>query len=109
MYFFVFNIESFHLSISLDLYEKALNFAKQITRNADSDLRIIKHSRKSLLFHGSEPFIKRVGKENFDVPMGLQRDSKIPTVHQILRNKFQNPSAKEFANCHQRKKSLTTT
>ena len=75
MYFFVFNIESFHLSISLDLYEKALNFAKQITRNADSDLRIMKHSRKNLLFHGSEPFIKRAGKENFDVPMGLQRDS----------------------------------
>ena len=49
MYFFVFNIESFYLFISLDLYEKALNFAKQITRNADSDLRIMKHSRKFIV------------------------------------------------------------
>ena len=28
------------------------------------------HSRKTLLFHGSKPFIKREGNENFDVPMG---------------------------------------
>ena len=28
------------------------------------------HSRKTLFFHGREPFIKREGNENFDVPMG---------------------------------------
>ena len=33
-------------------------------------MRIIVHSRKTLLFHGSEPFLKRGGNENFDVPMG---------------------------------------
>ena len=28
------------------------------------------HSRKNLLFHDSEPFIKREDNENFNVPMG---------------------------------------
>ena len=28
------------------------------------------HSRKTPLFHGSEPFIKREDNENFHVPMG---------------------------------------
>ena len=35
--FSVFDIESFYRSISLDLFEKALNFAKQITPIPDSD------------------------------------------------------------------------
>ena len=54
--FFVFDIES-SPPISLDLYEKSLNFAKQITPIADRDLRIKIHYRKILLFHDSESFI----------------------------------------------------
>ena len=33
-------------------------------------MRIRLHSRKTLFFHGREPFIKREGNENFDVSMG---------------------------------------
>ena len=62
--------ESFYPSISLDLYEKALNFVIQITPITESDLRIMMDFRKTLLFHGSEPFTKREDSENFDVPMG---------------------------------------
>ena len=75
--FSVFNIKSFYISISLNLYEKALNFAKQITPIADSDLRIMRHSRKTLLFHGSKSFIKREVNENFDVPMGCFDGEKV--------------------------------
>ena len=70
-------LESFYPSISLDLYEKALNFAKQITPIAYSHLRIMMHSRKTLLFHGSEPFIKREGNENFSVPMGCFDEAEV--------------------------------
>ena len=49
--FIVFDIESFYPSISLDLFNKALKFAKEIIPTADSDLKIMMHSRKSLLFH----------------------------------------------------------
>ena len=54
--FFVFDIES-SPPISLDLHEKSLNFAKQITPIADRDLRIKIHYRKILLFHDSKSFI----------------------------------------------------
>ena len=67
--FFVFDIENVYQSISLDLYEKVLNFSKQITPIADSNLRTVMHSRKTLLFHESEK-AKREGNKNFDVPMG---------------------------------------
>ena len=65
-----FDIESFYRPISLHLFEKVLNFAKRITPIGDSDLRIMMHSRKNLLFHDREPFIKREDNENFNVPMG---------------------------------------
>ena len=68
--FIVFDIESFYPSISSDLFNKALKFAKEIKSIADSDLKIMMHSRKTLLFHKNEPWDKRKDDENFDVPMG---------------------------------------
>ena len=47
-----------------------LKFAKEIISIADSDLKIMMHSRKTLLFHENEPWDKRKDDENFDVPMG---------------------------------------
>ena len=67
--FIVFNIESFYRSISSDLFNKALKFAKEIIPIADSDLKIMMHSRKTLLFHENEPWVKQKGDKNFDVPM----------------------------------------
>ena len=37
----------------------------------------MRHSRKTLLFHGSKSFIKREGNENFDVPMGCFDGEKV--------------------------------
>ena len=68
--FIVFDIESFYPSISLDLFNKALKFAKEVIPIADSDLKITKHSQKTLLFHENEPWVKRKGDVNFNVPMG---------------------------------------
>ena len=67
--FIVFDIESFYPSISLDLFDKVLIFAKEIIPIADSDLQIMMKSQKTLLFHENEPWIKRKGDENFDVLM----------------------------------------
>ena len=68
--FIVFDIESFYPSISSDLFNKALKFAKEIIPIADRDLKIMMHSRKTLLFHENEPWVKRKDDENFDVLMG---------------------------------------
>ena len=68
--FIVFNIESFYPSMSLDLFHKALKFANETRPIADSDLKIMLHSQKTLLFHENEPWIKRKCDDNFDVPLG---------------------------------------
>ena len=67
--FTVFDIESFYPSISSDLFNKALKFAKEIIPTAHSGLKIMMHSRKTLLFHENEPWVKQKGDKNFDVSM----------------------------------------
>ena len=49
--FIVFDIESFYPSISLDVFNKPFKFGKEIIPIADSDLTIMMHSTKTLLFH----------------------------------------------------------
>ena len=44
--------------------------ATQFTAITNSDIRIIKHSRKSLLFHDGLPWVKRDSPNAFDVTMG---------------------------------------
>ena len=75
--FIVFNIESFYPSISLDLFNKTLKFAKEIIPIADSDLKIAMHSQKTLLLHENETWVKRKGDENFHVPMGCLDGAEI--------------------------------
>ena len=59
--FIVFDIESFYPSISSNLFNKTLKFAKEIIPIADRDLKIMMHSPKTLLFHENEPWVKRKG------------------------------------------------
>ena len=68
--FFQFDIESFYPSISPQLFNKALNFARIIVDISDSDYKIIMQSRKTLLFNNEEPWVKKHGDEEFDVPVG---------------------------------------
>ena len=68
--FFVFDIESFYPSISLNLLEDAINFAKTVCNISGQDIAIIMQARRTLLFNNGEPWVKKVGNEEFDVPMG---------------------------------------
>ena len=68
--FTVFDIAEFYPSISEKLFNTAIDFAKNYIDISDSDLHIIKHSRKSLLFHNNEAWIKKTGDGLFDVTMG---------------------------------------
>ena len=66
-----FDIESFYPSISKKLFNDALVFAKTyITNISDTDVNIIMQARKTLLFNNGEPWVKKNGDEDFDVPMG---------------------------------------
>ena len=66
----VFDIESFYPSISEDLFNEALSFAKTKVNITDQEISIITQSRNTLLFNKNQPWVKRSGNEEFDVPMG---------------------------------------
>ena len=52
--FIIFDIESFYPSISPELFNKSIDFAKSIHNISDNDLNII-NARKTLLFHHEKP------------------------------------------------------
>ena len=68
--FFVFDIESFYPLISLNLLEDAINFAKTVCNTSGQNIAIIMQARRTLLFSNGEPWVKKVGNEEFEVPMG---------------------------------------
>ena len=68
--FMQFDIENFYPSISPDLFDKAIEFAKQYVDIPDLHLDVIKQARATLLFHHGEPWCKQTGDGDFDVPMG---------------------------------------
>ena len=68
--FIVFDIESFYPSISETLFNNAINFAKMYTQVTAEDLQIILQARKTLLFYETNTWVKKLGNEDFDVPMG---------------------------------------
>ena len=63
--FIKFDIAEFYPSISAELLEKSINFARGIVEIEDKMINIIKHSRKSLLFHNGNAWIKKEGNPLF--------------------------------------------
>ena len=69
--FVKFDIVNFYPSITEELLDKALEFASQYHAISESDISIIKHARKSLLFSKEGEWVKKTGNnELFDVTMG---------------------------------------
>ena len=68
--FIKFDIAEFYLSISVELLEKSINFARSIIEVEDKIIDIINHARKSSLFHDGNAWVKKKGDPLFDVTMG---------------------------------------
>ena len=68
--FTIFDIEEFYPSITESLLQKSIDFAKTITDIEEHELCVILHCRKSLLYNGNDPWVKKQGNETFDVTMG---------------------------------------
>jgi len=69
--FICFDIVDFYPSISEQLLNKALDFAGQFHPISDQERQIIMHTKKTLLFSGERPWIKKGQNEKlFDVTMG---------------------------------------
>ena len=67
--FVKFDICEFYPSISEALFDRAIEFARSITPVTETELNIIKHARKSLLFSNAGTWAKK-GDDSFDVTMG---------------------------------------
>ncbi len=75
--FIAFDIEAFYPSITAELFDKAIQFAKNITTINDEELEIISQARRTLLFHLDNAWVKKKGDEDFDVPMGCYDGAEI--------------------------------
>lgn len=71
------DIKEFYPSIKEETLKNAISFAKQHVQIKTEELRIIMHSRKSLLYDEDIPWIKKNGEGSFDVTMGCYDGAEI--------------------------------
>ena len=89
--FIQFDVENFYPSISLTLFNNAIQYACEITEITNHDISIIKHSRKTLLFNNNQPWQKKSGDPDFDVPMGCYDGAEVCKLAGIyILNKLSN-------------------
>ena len=67
--FFSFDIQDFYPSISLSLFNSAIEFGKEIYSLSNDEISTIIQSRKTLLFNDSEACVKKDDEDHFDVPV----------------------------------------
>ena len=56
------------MSISLNLFQQAIDFAREKVDITDTGISIIMQPRKALLFHDGIPWVKQSDNEDFDMP-----------------------------------------
>ena len=64
------DIKEYYPSITEETLDKATSFASNHTTVSLEEIRIIKHSRNSLLFHLEQAWKKKESSSCFDVTMG---------------------------------------
>ena len=69
-FFIQLDIVEFYPTISENILDATIKFAKQYTDISDENLRIAKHCRKSLLYNNYEPWKKKSADGCFHVTMG---------------------------------------
>ena len=62
------------------MFNNAIQFAKEICDILDNDSSIIMYAKNTLLFSNGEPWVKKDGDRNFDVPMGCYDGAEICEV-----------------------------
>ena len=68
--FIKFDIAKFYPSISIELLDRSISFAKSLIDIEGNIINTINHARKSLLFDDSGAWVKKNGNPLFDVTMG---------------------------------------
>ena len=76
-FFIQFDLIEFYPSITKEILEEVIVFAKKHTEIAEKDLKIIKHCRKSLLYCKDEAWKKNESEDCFDVTIGSNDRAEI--------------------------------
>ena len=94
--FMKFDIVEFYPSITEGLLNKAIKFAKLYHPVTDSDIEIIRHARRSVLFSNQDTWVKAKGA-NFDVTMGAYDGAEVcELVGLFLLSKLSKRFGKEY-------------
>ena len=89
--FIQFDIKEFYPSITEEILEKAISFAKSLMDIDDHKIRTIKHCRKSLLFHNNVAWKKKTTTSCFDVTMGSYDGAEVcELVGTFILSKLEN-------------------
>ena len=89
-------MESFYPSLSSNLFEETIEFARQFIQISDHDLSIIMQAKKTLLFESTTAWIKKSGDEDFEIPMGCFNGAEISElVRTHIESKLINIMNKE--------------
>ena len=84
-------IEIFYPPISLDLCNKALQFAKGLCKTTDEEISIILQGGKTLLLNNNKKWVKNYGNKDFDAPMGCFNGAEaFKTVGTCILSKISN-------------------
>ena len=75
--FIKFDIAEFYPSISEDLLNKSIDYAKSFTTIGENDINAIKLARKSLLFSKDGTWVKKGDNELFHVTMGSFKGAEV--------------------------------
>ena len=59
------------------MFNRAIEFGKEIYSFSNNEISIIMQSRKTLLFSYGEPWVKKDDKDDFDVPMGCYNRAEV--------------------------------
>ena len=90
--FVQFDVENFYPSISLNLFNNAIQYASEITEITNCGISIIKHSWKTpLLFNNNQPWRKKSVDPDFGVPVGFYDGAEVCELVGIyILNKVSN-------------------
>ena len=94
--FIQFDIKELYPSITEEILDTAITFARNHADINNAELRIIKHCRKSLLFSNKEAWKKKYTDSSFDVTMGSYGGAEICELVGIYTlSKLKNITSKD--------------
>ena len=96
--FIIFDIQNFYPSILFccQLFNRAIEFGKEIYNLSNDDISIIMQSRTTLLYSDDEPWVKKDDEDDFDIPLGCYDGAEMcKLVGTYLLNQLKVVIAKE--------------